>query len=691
MDTAAIISAYPFLRGMDPGRPDEVRADGSRVWNVRCRVPFSAPAGEVSRAGRDQTRAIAGTRAAAAGSDGEAGMAGHMPGEDDAAMMVGVASSTSVDFYGTEMSPGALRSMAEQMTVHDGSNGIPYLPRHSNGMSGPLEWDEVIGRTVYAEVVPADEVRAAYNPNEQQFVLRTTIKLFPDEPVAQAMMRRIARGERIGQSIGGWFTQLQVVQNEDGEVQRVIVQGVELDHLAATRAPANPDSHEVVQLRSALSARLARSQARAESDAPGYGPRPDAAMSCATCQFFTAAGLCQRYQFVAIAGNGCDSWTADYNRPEAQEQRMVNEFADLPIAPEETEWTWDAAAQNAILESGGWDLYRAAHLWSDPERAEVKDGYKLAIALMVNGRLHAVWRGVAAAMSVLNGGRGGADITEQERQDAYRHLVRYYEKLGKEPPPLAALSTLSVAREAIQNRHILSVETEGDDVVVVRFAREYESEESGPMDLEDEDTNEVELNRIAVSVDSVQRARQDTCGSDVPTDARGSAPLVPATEQESKMPEQNGMTLDALSALLDSKLAPLAERVQQLESGAPKATVAPKGQTTDLDVALARAKAAEEKLATVLAQPNRIGRSQLAHQIPTGPLAPTGIRGIVDRARSDARPAVTVAAVAERMVDAVTVQPGKAPANLRDHLAALLDAAMADGLLTNPADRSQWA
>lgn len=157
------------------------------------------------------------------------------------------------------------------------------------------------------------------------------------------------------------------------------------------------------------------------------------------------------------------------------------------------------------------------------------------------------------------------------------------------------------------------------------------------------------------------------------------------------MPEQNGMTLDALSALLDSKLAPLAERVQQLESGAPKATVAPKGQTTDLDVALARAKAAEEKLATVLAQPNRIGRSQLAHQIPTGPLAPTGIRGIVDRARSDARPAVTVAAVAERMVDAVTVQPGKAPANLRDHLAALLDAAMADGLLTNPADRSQWA
>lgn len=685
MDSPSTV--FPFLRSIDPSRPDQRLPEGRKAWTVRCRVPFAAPAGDVARVSRDP---VAATRSVQPADRAEHPMGS---GEDDS-LVVGIASSTSVDFYGTEMSVGALRQMAEQMTAGDGGKtGIPYLPRHSNGMSGPLEWDEVIGRTVLAEVVPQPEVRSPYNENEPAYVLRTTIKLYPDEPVAQAMMRRIARGERIGQSIGGWFTELQIVQNEEGEVERVIVQGVELDHLAATRAPANPDSSEVVALRSALVHRL---QQRAQADAPDYGTAKDAAISCATCQHMTAAGWCQAFQFQTMPENGCSAWTADYAK-EPEENRMVNEFADLPLAPEDTEWTWDADAQNAILEAGGWDLYRRAHLWTDPERAEVKDGHKLAIALLIDGRLHAVWNGIVAAMSVINGGRGGVDVPEADRERIYRQIVRYYEKFGKTPPPLAPASALSVARDAIQHRHILSVQTEGDDVVVVRFAREYA--EQMIEDLEpDEPTDEVMApaldgqSQIAVSVDSVQRVKQDTCESDRSDDARGSAsPLVPATEQESMMPEQNGI-LDALSSLLDSKLAPLSERVQQLESGAPKAHVAAKAEPTpDLAAAIARAKAAEEKLATVLAQPNRVGRSQLANHIPAGPLAPTGLRSIVERARSDARPATTLAAVAERMVDAVTVQPGKAPANLRDHLAALLDAAVADGLLTNPADRSQWA
>lgn len=667
-----LIARFPFLRNVNPAHPDEVRDDGRKVWNVRCKIPFTAPAGDVGAATREQVRAVYAARSMEPKDDrvfddsGEGVVvqpdATGNPGDKDEVswddpMVMGVASSTSVDFYGTEMSLRALKQMAAQMMTGDGNRvGIPYLPRHSNGMSGPLEWDEVIGRTIHAEVIPQDEVRKAYNVAEQQFILRTTIKLFSDEPVAQAMLRRIARGERIGQSIGGWFTQLQVVQNEDGEVERVIVLGVELDHLAATRAPANPDSADVVQLRSAFAQRLQPQSRTAEQ----------------------------------------------------VQARAVTAFADLPLAPEDTEWTWDAEAQNAILDAGGWDAYRQAHLWVDPERAEVKDGYKLAIALWIDGQLHAVWNAVAAAMSVLNGGRGGVDIPDGDREPVYRHLVRYYEKFGKEPPPLAAASMLSAARAAMQQRHILSVTTEGEDVVVVRFAREHAIAEVEPMDA-DEATEEVEveepeaaaappaeqqeLHQIAVTVDSVRRVEQDTSQSARPDDARGSAtqPLTAEPEQEYVMPEQNGMTLDALSALLDAKLAPLAERVQQLESGSPKATVAPKGQITDLDAAIARAKAAEEKLATVLAQPNRVGRSQLANQIPTGPLAPTGLRGVVEQARVASRPAVTVAAVAERMIDAVTVQPGKAPANLRDHLAALLDAAMADGLLTNPADRSQWA
>ena len=85
-------------------------------------------------------------------------------------------------------------------------------------------------------------------------MLRVTTELYDDEDLSASLLRRLERGEPIGQSIGGWFTELQVVQNSDGEVERVIVQGVELDHLAVTRAPANPDSIGLVSLRSKLQA-----------------------------------------------------------------------------------------------------------------------------------------------------------------------------------------------------------------------------------------------------------------------------------------------------------------------------------------------------------------------------------------------------------------------------------------------------
>ncbi|MGD8240898.1 MAG: hypothetical protein PVH68_20270, partial [Armatimonadota bacterium] len=48
--------------------------------------------------------------------------------------------------------------------------------------------------------------------------------------------------------------------------------------------------------------------------------------------------------------------------------------------------------------------------------------------------LRAVWRGCGAAMAVLLGARGGADIPESDRQGCYRHLRRYYAKFGKPAP-----------------------------------------------------------------------------------------------------------------------------------------------------------------------------------------------------------------------------------------------------------------
>ena len=278
-----------FIENIDWTEPDEITSDGLRIFSVRCRVPLpplvqrTALAGviensdlavdlsvEAQEAGLEWPRPAqrdltdighngdGGDRVIIDDGDGvvlEPDQTGD-PGSDDEItlgqprLVSGIASSTSIDFFGTEMSLRALKLMAVQMMR---TNGIPYLPRHNNGLAGAVEWDSVIGRTVHAEIVPVEDVAKAYNASEAQFILRTTIALYDDEPAAQALLRRIARGEAIGQSIGGWFTSLQILQNEDGDVERVIVQGVELDHLAVTRAPANPDSLGIVNLRDRLS------------------------------------------------------------------------------------------------------------------------------------------------------------------------------------------------------------------------------------------------------------------------------------------------------------------------------------------------------------------------------------------------------------------------------------------------------
>ena len=47
-----------------------------------------------------------------------------------------------------------------------------------------------------------------------------------------------------------------------------------------------------------------------------------------------------------------------------------------------------------------------------------------------------VWRGVAASMAVLMGGRGGVDVPAADRPAIYGHLVSHYEQFDREPPEL---------------------------------------------------------------------------------------------------------------------------------------------------------------------------------------------------------------------------------------------------------------
>ena len=115
----------------------------------------------------------------------------------------------------------------------------------------------------------------------------------------------------------------------------------------------------------------------------------------------------------------------------------VPTFADLPLAEDNKEWDWDTRTSNDVLGDDDWDRYKKAHAYFDPEMAESKAGYKLPFALMLEGKLTAVPRGIYGAMAALNGARGGVDIPSSDRSAAHSMLSKYYEKMEKEPPPLS--------------------------------------------------------------------------------------------------------------------------------------------------------------------------------------------------------------------------------------------------------------
>lgn len=122
----------------------------------------------------------------------------------------------------------------------------------------------------------------------------------------------------------------------------------------------------------------------------------------------------------------------------------VPEPHDTPKADPDREWDWSergADKADEIIEAGGWALMAAAHAWYDTsggnaDPPQKKQAYKLPHHEMVGGELSVVWNGVVNAMSVLSGGRGGADLPESEVRAVYDHLAEHYRQFGEEPPEL---------------------------------------------------------------------------------------------------------------------------------------------------------------------------------------------------------------------------------------------------------------
>lgn len=80
------------------------------------------------------------------------------------------------------------------------------------------------------------------------------------------------------------------------------------------------------------------------------------------------------------------------------------------------------------------DDYRSAFVWYDADQKNLFKSYKLQIADVVDGRLHAVPHGVIAAGNVMQGSCGGVDLPQEDIERIKNHLARYYKKMGDKAP-----------------------------------------------------------------------------------------------------------------------------------------------------------------------------------------------------------------------------------------------------------------
>ena len=132
-----------------------------------------------------------------------------------------------------------------------------------------------------------------------------------------------------------------------------------------------------------------------------------------------------------------------YSTNRDYKERLMDEFGVVPYRPEgktDTNKAWDGAGARKRLSNwaGGpdkdkinWEKYQRGFAVVEGE-ADSFGSYKLPHHDIINNNIVTVWRGVAAAMGVLLGARGGVDASN--KKGIYNHLVKHYRQYDKEPP-----------------------------------------------------------------------------------------------------------------------------------------------------------------------------------------------------------------------------------------------------------------
>jgi hypothetical protein len=267
-------------------------------------------------------------------------------------------------------------------------------------------------------------------------------------------------------------------------------------------------------------------------------------------------------------------------------------------------------------------------------------------------------------MAALNGARGGVDIPSDERESVYNHLVRYYEKADKEPPALRDISVeAEPADESSEARTSpdLKPEAEGADPTP-------ETTHIGDDEMDKEQAAEL-LTTLAGLSASVETLNERVASLGAPLD-KGDPDPEPGED-------------------LSARVAELEAERDQLKADAAEAK--------DLREKVERQEATIHRLATV---PVRRAHSVSAMEPPTGSAASShwaALAAEAGKAECGALASVFGNDNFQRNLEGEYGYPDvKDPAitrrMLERDLAVVLNAALADNVIVDPADKAgSWS
>lgn len=116
-------------------------------------------------------------------------------------------------------------------------------------------------------------------------------------------------------------------------------------------------------------------------------------------------------------------------------QKSVVGAEDLPLADRDRSWKASAAEKRvrewAEAEDKPNKKYASAFMVCDGDASKFGN-YKLPFADVVDGKLTAIPRGLFAIAAVLQGSRGGVDLSDDDRSAVKGRVEKYYDRMAKE-------------------------------------------------------------------------------------------------------------------------------------------------------------------------------------------------------------------------------------------------------------------